>query len=192
MKTLSDERAGNVNFNPELVTVDHLRALAEPKPAVKNTTKRLSPVETTTFTVEAALVAFKLEDDRDVHLIIADPANLDHTMIVELPDVACEGAIASSRRVEIEAARAAFVAACGEPVESFRLLGGHATITGVGFFDRKHGQRGLAPNGIELHPVLAFSSSDCAPAGGAPRTPSPVPTAQPAATPGTESPVAGG
>ena len=27
-------------------------------------------------------------------------------------------------------------------------------ITGVGFFDYLHGQRGVAPNGIELHPVL--------------------------------------
>jgi len=27
-------------------------------------------------------------------------------------------------------------------------------ITGVGFFDYIHGQRGVAPNGIELHPVL--------------------------------------
>jgi len=29
-----------------------------------------------------------------------------------------------------------------------------ARITGVGFFDRLHGQTGVAPNGIELHPVL--------------------------------------
>ena len=28
------------------------------------------------------------------------------------------------------------------------------TIRGVGFFDRIHGQMGVAPNGIELHPVL--------------------------------------
>lgn len=27
-------------------------------------------------------------------------------------------------------------------------------ITGVGFFDRVHGQNGVAPNGIELHPLL--------------------------------------
>jgi hypothetical protein len=27
-------------------------------------------------------------------------------------------------------------------------------VTGVGFFDRIHGQMGVAPNGIELHPVL--------------------------------------
>jgi len=25
---------------------------------------------------------------------------------------------------------------------------------GVGFFDRRHGQTGAAPNSIELHPVL--------------------------------------
>jgi hypothetical protein len=29
-----------------------------------------------------------------------------------------------------------------------------ARLTGVGFFDRKHGQLGVAPNGVELHPVL--------------------------------------
>jgi hypothetical protein len=27
-------------------------------------------------------------------------------------------------------------------------------VTGVGFFDFLHGQTGVAPNGIELHPVL--------------------------------------
>jgi hypothetical protein len=31
---------------------------------------------------------------------------------------------------------------------------GRATLGGVGFFDRPHGQTGVAPNGIELRPVL--------------------------------------
>ena len=31
-----------------------------------------------------------------------------------------------------------------------------AKITGVAFFDFKHGQTGVAPNAIELHPVLGF------------------------------------
>jgi len=30
-------------------------------------------------------------------------------------------------------------------------------ITGVGFFDYIHGQHGVAPNGIELHPVLGVA-----------------------------------
>jgi hypothetical protein len=58
-------------------------------------------------------------------------------------------------------ARAAFVAACGAPTTSFRRLSGTATITGVGFFDQIHGQEGAAPNGIEFHPVVAFTASSC-------------------------------
>jgi hypothetical protein len=32
-----------------------------------------------------------------------------------------------------------------------------ARITGVAFYDFLHGQTGVAPNGIELHPVLGFA-----------------------------------
>jgi hypothetical protein len=31
-----------------------------------------------------------------------------------------------------------------------------AKLTGVAFFDFKHGQTGGAPNAIELHPILGF------------------------------------
>jgi hypothetical protein len=31
-----------------------------------------------------------------------------------------------------------------------------ARVTGIAFFDFKHAQTGVAPNAIELHPVLAF------------------------------------
>jgi hypothetical protein len=30
------------------------------------------------------------------------------------------------------------------------------TVTGIAFFDTIHGQEGIAPNGIELHPVLSI------------------------------------
>jgi hypothetical protein len=81
------------------------------------------------------------------------------------------------------------VAACGEASSSFHDLVGTATITGVAFFDKKHGQNGIAPNGIELHPVLAFESADCtrpgtpAPAPKPTRTPTPAPTSSPTGTP---------
>jgi len=32
-------------------------------------------------------------------------------------------------------------------------------VTGVGFWDEIHGQTGVAPNGIELHPVLRFKGA---------------------------------
>jgi hypothetical protein len=31
-----------------------------------------------------------------------------------------------------------------------------ARLGGVAFFDYLHGQTGVAPNGIELHPILDF------------------------------------
>jgi hypothetical protein len=31
-----------------------------------------------------------------------------------------------------------------------------AEVNGVAFFDFKHGQTGVAPNAIELHPILKF------------------------------------
>ncbi len=35
----------------------------------------------------------------------------------------------------------------------------HARVTGVAFFDFDHGQTGVAPNAIELHPILGFRCS---------------------------------
>jgi hypothetical protein len=59
-------------------------------------------------------------------------------------------------------ARSAIIAACGQPSSShFTDLNGTATVTGVGFFDFPHGQTGVAPNAIELHPVLRFSGANC-------------------------------
>jgi hypothetical protein len=59
-------------------------------------------------------------------------------------------------------ARNAFGDACGVPGSStFTKLKGRATIRGIGFFDFLHGQTGVAPNGIELHPVLRFMDATC-------------------------------
>jgi hypothetical protein len=88
-------------------------------------------------------------------------------MIVEFPDaIHCRGAASSTKRAQMIAARGALTSACGQPPgpsAAFLTLHGTATITGVGFFDIRHAtpQRGVAPNNIELHPVLAFRTSSC-------------------------------
>jgi hypothetical protein len=62
---------------------------------------------------------------------------------------------------EDRGARQLFLNNCGAVSSSSWLkLAGSVTITGVGFWDEKHGQTGIAPNGIELHPVLNFQG-DC-------------------------------
>jgi hypothetical protein len=84
--------------------------------------------------------------------VIADTVSAK-TMIVEFADPAC---VAKPKwRDQIGAARKAFVGFFGTPVATkFSTLSGSAQFTGVLFFDKLHGQRGVAPNGVELHPVL--------------------------------------
>jgi hypothetical protein len=157
VKTLTDADAHAVGFRAKPTTIDALRALRGP--AASFSSPRRPGVERTTFRIQARLVEMKREADRDVHLVVASPTT-GATMIVELPSTTCtRGAL---HRYAMATARSHLENACGTAsYTSFRHLSGTATITGVGFFDLLHGQTGVAPNGIELHPVLGFRASGC-------------------------------
>lgn len=104
-------------------------------------------------------LGFKLEEnDNDIHLAVRDASGA--TIVTEFIDRRCTAG--AKRRTAMENARAALVAACGQPPKgNFRELRGTATITGVLFFDFPHHQRGKAPNTAEIHPVLSFSNATC-------------------------------
>ncbi len=155
MKTLSDADAAHVDFTPQSTTVASLRALQ--KPNTLPNASRIAPTELTTFTVRADVSGFKLEDDRDIHVVITTPGAAAETMIVELVNVDCSGAVGSGQRETMRTTRDAFIALCGQPVDRFVSCPVEVDVVGVGFFDFLHGQTGVAPNGIELHPVLGVS-----------------------------------
>src|SRR5204862_7270178 len=96
-----------------------------------------------------------------------------HTMLAEIPDPACVSG--GPLQTPITAARAQFDAKHpgAGPVT---VVNETITVAGVGFFDFLHSQTGVAPNAIELHPVLSICFGlHCAgpePSGG----PSPAPT----------------
>jgi hypothetical protein len=154
IKTLSDRHAADVNFAPVRTTVSRLRSKA--RPDVHQDSPRLRPVEYNTYKVRAKVTLTAREDDHDYHLVIAAPKHRHRTMIVEFPDPRCKGAASSLKRRSMARARRAFEAACGPIGTSFKDLHGTALIKGVGFWDFDHGQTGVAPNAIELHPVLHF------------------------------------
>ena len=77
-----------------------------------------------------------------------------NTMIAEIPSPDCDHG--SRFDGQIASARAAFDGAL-KATGRFKTAKLSVTIQGVGFFDKIHGQRGVAPNGIELHPVLSIS-----------------------------------
>ena len=172
VKTLTDPLARKINFTPKKTTIRGLRHRLVP--AAMGGAARLPGLESRTFRVRAALVEVKLEADSDIHLVIADPQNRQLTMIVEFPNASCTRGASRLARAKMRRARSLLVGACGAPTSSFVRLSGKATISGVGFYDERHGQTGVAPNGIELHPAVGLTQLTCRRAGAAP-PPGPAP-----------------
>lgn len=145
-----DSEAPSIKLAPVDITIAELVAL--PRPRKTPESQRAGNVERTMYRITATVIAYKLEDDGDVHLVVDD--GLGHHMIVEIPspDCAATGAWAE----EIGQARTASAGRLrpDRKLRAVRIPG--VSITGVGFFDKLHGQDGVAANGIELHPVLAI------------------------------------
>ncbi|HEX2331324.1 MAG TPA: Ig-like domain-containing protein [Candidatus Angelobacter sp.] len=149
VKTGTDPDAGKVNLaSSSPTTIASLRAVPAPSPIPSN--NRVSPTETTVWVINATLTQYKLENDSDYHIVISDTNGL--TMITEIPSPTCVGST-SPFLSAIQNARAKFDAQF-TATTSFQTANIPVQIVGVGMFDFLHGQTGVAPNGIELHPVL--------------------------------------
>jgi len=130
-------------------TIAELRAL--PRPAQLPDGQRIAGAETTIYELRDVLLQkVKKEADSDAHLVLADDSGA--TMVAELADEACVPATSPWR----QAIRDARSSLYGHPLVHAGKTASFVSLRGVGFFDRLHGQTGMAPNGIELHPVLAI------------------------------------
>jgi hypothetical protein len=165
VKTLSDPAASAVVLRSVPRTVADLGRLPVPT-ALQVRDDRDVPrqdVEKRVYRIRVRLLAFKQEADSDIHLAVADLHDPNASMIVEFPAPWCEqrAGAAPALAARTTAARTAFLKACGQPKiiggrSYYKQVFGTASITGVAFFDRIHGQLGVAPNGIELHPAIRF------------------------------------
>ena len=146
VKVMRDTGAASVNLTPNLTNIPTLIALSGPagqRPA--------SQAQTLNGT---RLVAYKLEPDSDIHLVLQSTLGSHPTMIAEIPDPMC--AANSVVLTQITAARTSFVQQVGQPQTYFVKLNVSVTLTGVPFTDVAHGQTGADPNQTELHPIISF------------------------------------
>jgi hypothetical protein len=120
--------------------------------------KRLAPVELTIYTLDATITAVKLETDGDYHMVLQG-AN-GQTMVAEVPTPTVQFLGDSPWLREIALVREAVDKKLLAQSPSPRVLHSRVRITGVGFFDIFHRQLGMAPNGIELHPVIGIQFLD--------------------------------
>lgn len=150
VKTGSDTGAAQVDLNAvHPTTIAALTALPVPA-GFSQDAGRLPPVEDTVYKVTATLREYKQEADSDFHLVLADAQG--HTMVAEIPSPACT-APSSPFLPGITKARTEFDARYA-PGDFWQPANVSVQVTGIGFFDVLHGQTGVAPNGVELHPVL--------------------------------------
>jgi hypothetical protein len=157
---MTDAARDSVVLSPFPSTVAELRALVPPHPLPK--TGRVAPTEYHVFMVRALLLGWKVETDSDIHLVLAAPGDTTLTMIAEIPNIACAGSDVALVYHGMLEARAAALKRLGTPTAKFKRFPVPvlAVVTGVGFFDFIHGQTGVAPNGIELHPTVAIAFAD--------------------------------
>jgi hypothetical protein len=149
VKTGTDADRSKVNRHVVTTTVLYLRS--RPKPSSYPQDGRIAPTELHTYQIDRVwLVAFKEEDDSDYHLILEDAAG--RSIIAEIPSPACVRAI-SPWKSAISGVRSYFhhhFSVTTSWHDTHTLL----DIRGLGFLDEIHGQDGVAPNGVELHPVI--------------------------------------
>jgi len=143
--------------------------------------RRFAPTETTIWKLTVTITEGKLEQDGDYHLVLKGKSG--KTMIGEIPNPDPAYVKNPQWLAQIKQARQALDQKLGHPMTAVdfkpeemgvptadRFAKGpakdetaamtninlQATITGVGFFDSSHGQTGVAPNAIELHPIFSI------------------------------------
>jgi hypothetical protein len=173
VKTGIDSDARKVNTKAVVNdTIFHLRSL--PSPASIPARNRIAPTEDTVFHIAGFLLRIKQEADSDFHLVIADSGG--RTMITEAPAPQCTGAN-SPFLSQIRYVRRVLISRF-HPTDVWERGHWPIQVTGVGFFDFKHGQSGVAPNAIELHPILGVKFGGANPPPSPPvtkATPKPAP-----------------
>lgn len=150
VKTLTDDDRDEVNLAAREVSIRYLRRRATP--VVKPQSSRAGTVERTTYRVHARLHEYVREADGDYHLVLRDRRG--RTIVAEIPDGTCVGRISPVKSGVVQA-RSRFDRQL-DATRSFKSANRRVVIKGIGFFDFFHGQTGMAPNDLELHPVIGL------------------------------------
>ena len=148
VKILTDAASSNIDWTPVGTTIAEQNSFPQLK--LSEDTTRM-PFEEQAVSMPCTIVAFKREDDKDIHLILVDAAQ--DSMIGEIPGTSCAEVAASSHASDFDAAAAWVSTNLGTASTNFKDVSKSVTITGVLFQDFAHGQDGHAKNYREIHPV---------------------------------------
>ncbi len=147
VKLLQDNLSTKIDTNAKLTTIYNLNKIEPPNKYYKNLTRLKFEMQTYTFTCKVLQII--KEQDGDFHIIVQDLNHPESTMIVEVVNPSEINPVFYNRVKKVRD----FIIA-----KRSKLPGQIIEITGIGFFDRIHNQKGRAANGFELHPVLIIKN----------------------------------
>jgi hypothetical protein len=157
VKTLADTDASRVNINAITpISIRDLKGFSTHCNGLPES--RTFAEEFRVFEVVGRITFVAHEDDRDYHIALEDPASPGSTVVTELADTLCQGAISSPHFTAMMGAGIMFQSLLNGRSPS-ALVGSTVRVRGVGFYDFAHGQRGRSANCIELHPMVAIESA---------------------------------
>jgi hypothetical protein len=146
LKTLSDRDRKMVRLRPRQTTLGALDRAAAPHPTPH---RRRTAFQRHAWRVVAQITQFRLLPDGSIELALFDDSSY---VRAGFPPPRCLGRSSRARRA-ILAARARFIAKCGDPKPAWQDLGAVGYVVGVGFWGSRHLTSQAARNGAELQPV---------------------------------------
>lgn len=153
VKILTDKESSKINWTPKHTIIKYLTQLEQPFPIDdKKFNKNIRfGYEFNVYEIICTVKEYIKEDDGDYHLVLVDISDTTMTMVGEIPNPQCDSTKKSNFINAFTIVRNDFekYASDKEKLKSMRFL-----ITGVCFFDKIHGQKGAAKNGVELHPIM--------------------------------------
>lgn len=149
--TLADN-GKSVNWNPKSTTLADIAKLTAPS--------RVTASRTTSFQRQVwklndvVIERYRQASNGEIVLELYDiPSNT--YMNAYLPAPSCMTSKATLRKAMV-GARNAFTGACPAPTPDWQMLGAHATLVGVGFWNPVKTTEGALKNGAELRPLLGL------------------------------------
>jgi hypothetical protein len=150
--TLADN-GKSVNWNPLTTTIADIAKLSAPT--------RVTATRTTAFQRrvwkmnDVVIERYRVASNGEVVLELFDVASSTY-MNAYLPSTSCMTSNATLRKAMI-GARNGFVKHCPAATPSWQMLGAHAVIYGVGFWNPSKATQGALANGAELRPLVGLT-----------------------------------
>lgn len=152
MMTLADNGA-SVNWNPSVTTVGAIAKLTAP---AKVTPARTTAFQKRVWKLEDVVIdRYRVASSGELVLRLYDIRSATY-MNAYVPAPACMTAKANLRKAMIDA-RNGLIKHCPAPTNDWQLVGAHAVLFGVGFWNPVKTTPGALPSGAELRPLVGLT-----------------------------------